>query len=107
MSTEGTLLLVDDRAPRRTAPQIDIVIPVSNEEAGLDASLRRLHLYLDEQFPLSWVISIVDNASTDRTWAVACRLATQLDGVQAMRLDQKGRGRALRAAWSLSESPVV
>jgi putative flippase GtrA len=49
----------------------------------------------------------VDNASTDRTWGIACRLAGELDGVAAMRLPAKGRGRALRAAWRSSDAPVV
>jgi putative flippase GtrA len=53
------------------------------------------------------VITIADNASTDHTWGIACRLAGQLEGVRAVRLDRKGRGRALRAAWSASSAAVV
>lgn len=87
--------------------QVEIVIPVFNEESTLAASVERLHGYLVERFPLSWLITIADNASTDRTWGIACRLSNELDGVQAIRLDQKGRGRALRAAWTASEAPVV
>jgi putative flippase GtrA len=49
----------------------------------------------------------VDNGSTDHTWEVACRLVDQLDGVRATHLDQKGRGRAVRAAWLASAAPVV
>ena len=48
------------------------------------------------RFPLPWIVTIADNASTDRTWGIACRLAAELDGVDALHLDQKGRGRALR-----------
>ena len=86
---------------------VDIVIPVYNEEAGLERSVRRLHAYLDERFPLTWTITIADNASTDRTWAVAGYLARRLPGVRAVHLDRKGRGRALRAAWLASPSPVL
>ena len=88
-------------------PTVDIVVPVYNEEAGLELSIRRLHAYLVDQFPLSWVVTIADNASTDSTWVLACRLAERLPGVRAIHLDDKGRGRALRAAWSQSASPVV
>jgi len=91
---------------RRTAT-VEIVIPVFDEEAGLEASVLRLHRYLTERFPLSWTITIVDNASTDRTWGIACRMAGALDQVQAIHLDRKGRGRALRTAWMASDAVVV
>src|SRR5262245_23943485 len=84
----------------RPVATIEIVLPVYNEAAGLEASVRRLHRYLTERLPLTWLVTIVDNASTDGTWAIARRLAGELDGVQAGHLDRKGRGRALRAAWS-------
>jgi putative flippase GtrA len=92
------LLTIEGGTAARTA-DVDIVIPVYNEEVSLEASIRRLHSYLGERFPLSWTITIADNASRDQTWGVACRLAVHLD--------QQGRGRALRAAWSASPSPVV
>src|SRR2546423_1090618 len=88
-------------------PAVEIVIPVYNEENELEASVQRLHAYLTERFPLSWLVTIADNASTDRTWGIACRLANELDGVQALHLDQKGRGRALRSAWLASTARVV
>jgi putative flippase GtrA len=93
--------------PDRQVAHVEVVIPVYNEEVDLEPSIRRLHAYLDERFPLRWLVTIADNASTDQTWGVACRLANELDGVQAIHLDQKGRGRALRAAWSQSAARVV
>ena len=96
-----------DGRREETTPTVDIAIPVYNEERGLEASTVRLHRYLREQFPLSWRITIVDNASTDRTWAIACGLAARLDRVSAVHLDAKGRGRALRKVWSGSDAPVV
>jgi glycosyltransferase involved in cell wall biosynthesis len=86
---------------------VEIVVPVYNEEAGLETSIRRLHRYLTERFPLTWLVTIADNASRDRTWEIAARLAGQLEGVQAIHLGQKGRGRALRAAWATSSAAVV
>ena len=92
---------------RRRTAAVEIVIPVYNEEAGLISSIERLHAYLDDQFPLPWLVTIVDNASTDDTWGRACALAHRINGVQARRLPLKGRGRALRAAWMQSPAPVV
>ena len=104
---ESARPLVVDPQPPTFLPAVDIVVPVHDEEAGLEASVRRLHGYLTERFPLDWVITVADNASTDRTWGIACRLAAELPGVRAVHLDRKGRGRALRAAWSASEARVV
>ena len=86
---------------------VDIVVPVYNEEVDLAPSVRRLDAFLAEHFPYRYCITIADNASTDRTWAVAQELADQLDRVRALHLDQKGRGRALKAVWSASAAPVL
>ncbi|MEY2569580.1 MAG: hypothetical protein QOE35_4109 [Actinomycetota bacterium] len=103
-SPERTLELP---ARHRDTVDVEVVVPVHDEEVALDASIRRLHAYLIERFPLTWIITIADNASTDRTWGVACRLATELDGVRAVHLDKKGRGRALRTTWTTSSAAVV
>ena len=99
----------DARSTVRLGPPFDveIVIPVYNEEAGLARSVERLRRYLDERFPFGTVVTIADNASTDGTWAVAQRLASGLARVRALHLDDKGRGRALRAAWLASDAKVV
>ena len=93
--------------PPTTTTAVEIVVPVHDEETDLERSVRHLHRYLDECFPHTWVITIADNASTDGTWVIATRLARELDHVQALRLETKGRGRALRAAWTASEARVV
>ena len=89
-----------------TAPQVEIVVPVYNEELALPRSIRRLHGFLTERFPLRWRIVIADNASTDETPAIAAGLAAALDGVEHLRLERKGRGHALRVAWSASPARV-
>jgi putative flippase GtrA len=89
------------------SPQIDVVVPVHNEEVVLERSIRRLHRFLSSEFPFTWRIVVADNASTDATAAIAARLARELTGVSVLRLERKGRGRALRAAWSASEARVV
>ena len=86
---------------------VEIVIPVYNEEAGLAASVERLQAYLQSSFPLPARVTIADNASTDGTWAVAQGLAARLPGVQAVHLEQKGRGRALSTVWQASDATVV
>jgi glycosyltransferase involved in cell wall biosynthesis len=94
-------------APVLSEPDVEIVVPVHNEERGLAASVRRLHRFLRAEFPFSWRITIADNASTDDTPAVAAALCAELVSVRWIRLEEKGRGRALRAAWSASDADVV
>ncbi|MFE3997729.1 glycosyltransferase [Nocardioides sp. YIM B13467] len=91
---------------KRLLTAIDLVIPVHNEEKGLEESVRHLDGYL-RTLPYSTTITIADNASTDGTWEIAERLAIEITRVRAIHLDQKGRGRALKAAWSTSRAEVV
>src|SRR4051794_15330099 len=86
---------------------LEIVVPVFNEERALPGSIRRLHEFLAGGFPFSWQILIADNASTDTTLDVARGLADELQGVEVLHLRDKGRGRALHAAWSASPATVV
>ncbi len=83
------------------------MVPVYNEAEGLEASITTLRRYLDESFPFRTLVTIADNGSTDGTALIARRLAAVLDGVQALTLSRKGRGYALRTAWSASEAEVV
>jgi glycosyltransferase involved in cell wall biosynthesis len=88
-------------------PDVEIVIPVHNERAALEGSMRTLVGFLSATFPFSWQITIVDNASTDGTLQIARRLMYELPRVGAMHVPAKGRGRALRTAWSVSAARVV
>ncbi|MGO4635324.1 glycosyltransferase [Streptomyces sp. 2RAF24] len=88
-------------------PVLDVVIPVFNEEKDLEPCVLRLHEHLSRTFPYDFRVTVADNASTDSTPDVARALAARLPGVRAVRLEQKGRGRALRTVWSASEAPVL
>jgi putative flippase GtrA len=91
----------------RAAPQVEIVLPVRDEERDLGPSVRRLDAYLRTSFPFTARIIIADNGSTDGTWAVAESLAAELDLVRAAHLAESGRGRALRSIWSGSDAEVL
>jgi putative flippase GtrA len=86
---------------------VDVVVPVHNEQAGLESSLRRLHEHLTRSFPYSFRITVAENASTDRTVDVARRVAAELPGVEVLVLSEPGRGRALRTAWLASDAAVL
>lgn len=90
-----------------TVTSVDIVVPVHNEEQILASSVARLVEHLEDHFPFAWRIVIADNASTDRTEEIACELAEADPRVDVLRLEEKGRGRALRTAWAASDADVV
>jgi len=87
-------------------PALDVVIPVHNEEVELAGSVARVHERLG-RLPYSFRITIADNASTDGTALVAHRLAREYDEVRAVFLSEKGRGRALKRVWSMSDAAVL
>ncbi|HLG50744.1 MAG TPA: dolichyl-phosphate beta-glucosyltransferase [Chloroflexota bacterium] len=90
-------------------PRVDAVIPVYNEERDLERSVATLRRFLREHGQAwDWRIVIADNASTDRTLAIAEELQRRWPGeVAVIHLDQKGRGRALRRAWTESDADIV
>jgi glycosyltransferase involved in cell wall biosynthesis len=92
---------------RPAAARIDIVVPVYNEQTVLERSIRRLHQFLSGEMPFDWRIVIADNASTDGTLAIARALGLELPCTTVVHLAAKGRGRALRAAWSASDADVL
>ncbi|MCH7605668.1 MAG: glycosyltransferase family 2 protein [Chloroflexi bacterium] len=86
---------------------IDIVIPVYNEEQALPRSILILTDYLKANVRNPWQVIIADNASTDSTRSVSELLCERYSGVNYLYLPQKGRGRALRAAWLDSTADIV
>jgi putative flippase GtrA len=93
--------------PRRRPVDVEIVVPVYNEALHLAERVTELRRFLDESFPFTALVTVVDNASTDETFAVASELAATTPGVAALHLWRKGRGHALRTAWTSSSATVV
>lgn len=90
-----------------TPVEVEIVLPVYNEERVLVAQVEKVRTFVDKHLPYRVQITIADNASTDKTPQLAIELAQRLPDVVSLRLEQKGRGRALRLAWSQSPAKVV
>jgi glycosyltransferase involved in cell wall biosynthesis/putative flippase GtrA len=99
--------MVDAMAPANGTPDVEIVVPVYNEQAGLESSVRRLVAYLGSEAWYSWRVTIADNASTDDTARIARGLAAELTGVGAVSLPRKGRGYALKQTWGHSDARVL
>lgn len=85
--------------------RVDIALPVFNEQDVVKRAAMRLRT-ASRALPYRIRIVIVDNASTDGTPEVARRLAARFDDVAYLRLDDKGRGRALKTAWQRSDADI-
>ena len=88
--------------------KLDVVIPGLNEEKGLEDTVRTLSAFMYENMgSYDWRIVIADNGSTDATPDIGRRLASEQERVEYLRLEQRGRGRALKYAWGQSDADVV
>ncbi len=86
---------------------VDLVIPVYNEEHVLAGSVATVLEFLKGHPEHEWRIVIANNASTDNTLAVARGLEEQHPGrVAALDIPVKGRGIALRISWLTSPADV-
>ena len=87
---------------------VELVLPVLNEERNISRSTRRLHEYMTTNLAAyEWKIVIADNGSTDSTPAIALQLTKDLTCVDYLRIEQRGRGRALKTAWLHSNSDIL
>jgi glycosyltransferase involved in cell wall biosynthesis len=86
---------------------IAAVIPVYNEEAQLAATVGTVVQFLGEKWKAGCQVVIAENGSTDRTWEIALELARRHPEVRCCHQGQKGRGRALKAAWSQSDAEIL
>jgi glycosyltransferase involved in cell wall biosynthesis len=85
---------------------VHIVIPVYNEARVLPATVERVVTFLARECPYAWTLEIADNGSTDATPALLPDLARRDPRVRALRLERRGRGLALRHAWTAREADV-
>jgi glycosyltransferase involved in cell wall biosynthesis len=97
---------MSNSSPEQSRPVLDVVVPVLDEAHVLERQIGELRDSL-ERLPFTWRVTIADNGSTDGTASIAARLADELPDVRVLHLDEKGRGRALRAAWSTSDAFVL
>jgi glycosyltransferase involved in cell wall biosynthesis len=86
---------------------VDVVLPVFDEQEALEPNVELLLAYLRDEFPFPVRVVIADNGSNDATPLIAADLARRNDEVTLLRLTEKGRGRARRAAWTTSDADVV
>ncbi len=84
---------------------VEITVPVYNEEKELEENINKLNDFCQKSLSdYDWKITIADNASNDNTPIIASTIEKKNPKVKLFRLEEKGRGRAVKRAWSNSES---
>jgi len=79
---------------------VNIVLPVYNEQEELETSVHTLTAFLRKHLTdFQWTVTIADNASTDKTFFIAKNLSKNIDGVCAVHIAKKGRGKAVKQVW--------
>ena len=90
---------------------IEILFPVLNEENRLENGIVTTQQYIEDQrssYP-SWhfVLTIVDNGSTDRTPDIARNLCQHYSNVSYIQISERGVGAAFRAGLAQSNADII
>lgn len=86
---------------------LNILFPVYNEERRLEHGIRETHSYLLKE-DIRYILTIVDNASTDQTEEIAQSLCKEIsEHVRYIRIQEKGVGAAFRAGIAANQCDIV
>ena len=80
---------------RPPQPFLSIVIPAHNEQRRLPATVERIFAFLQSQ-PYAAEVLVVENGSTDETFATAQSLTRRFGGLRVLREPRRGKGLAVR-----------
>lgn len=84
---------------------LEITVPTYNEEKELAKNIAILYAFCEKNLShYNWHITIADNASDDNTPIIAATLEKKFSNLTHFRLEEKGRGRAVKRVWSRSTS---
>ncbi|MEY4722775.1 MAG: hypothetical protein RLZZ324_288 [Candidatus Parcubacteria bacterium] len=93
--------------PASGHPRVLIAIPALNEERVIRRTVEALHSCAARSLGGYDVrIVIADNGSTDGTVAVANALASEHPDVRLIRATRRGKGLAIRTAWSSEDADI-
>ncbi len=82
-------------------PTVEVTVPVYNEEDELEKNILTLKSFCEKHLKAyDWHITIADNASRDNTPVIAANICNKHPKISLYRLEQKGRGRAIKRVWS-------
>jgi len=87
---------------------INILLPVLNEEKDLEKGVKKIHKYIEKTFQNhNFVITIVDNASTDKTKEISNEIVLNYKNIKYIRLEDKGVGVAFREGVKRNHCEII
>src|SRR6185503_14901199 len=97
---------IDNAEPSLTSFRLSVMVPVYNEKHVVEASLRRV-LALDHPLISSLEVIVVDDWSTDGTWPILQKLASNDSRIVLLRNERNlGKGAAIRTAIKHSTGEI-
>ena len=88
-------------------PTVDVVIPCLNEVKVIRDSVEKTLACFDANPQYQWRVIVADNGSSDGTSDVVRQMEREDPRVKALVLAIRGRGLALKEAWTTSTADVV
>lgn len=85
-----------------TNPYLSIIIPAYNEAGRLPKSLEKIHAFLSKQ-PYGAEIVVVENGSTDGTFAIIQALQSVIKNLVVVHEDRRGKGWAVKRGMQISK----
>ncbi|MDR1159467.1 MAG: glycosyltransferase [Syntrophomonadaceae bacterium] len=86
---------------------VNILLPVLNEEKRLKRGLDKLLPFMDNFFLGRYVLTVVDNGSSDKTENIAKDYVAKFNQVKYIKLAERGVGLAFRAGCAENNSDIV
>jgi glycosyltransferase involved in cell wall biosynthesis len=84
-----------------------LVLPTYNEELVIAGNIQQTIDFLQRGMAdYDWKILIADNGSTDKTINAVKKITSQNQRVDVFHLTEKGRGRALKKAWTEYQADI-
>lgn len=89
--------------------QIEITIPVLNEENTIEAQVYKIVSFIKDNLSdiVHTKIIIADNGSTDNTPVICRRLEQIIGELKYIRIEKRGVGLALKTSWKNSTADII
>lgn len=91
-----------------SSPWLSLIIPTYNEKANIGPLIATLATVLDDVTHRAYELIVVDDNSSDQTWAEAYALTAAYPNLQVMRrVEERGLATAVIRGWQVAQGEVL